>query len=308
MISDPKKIFSSLGLLFAAATGAYAQGTLVFANLAGGVNAPITNINGQRIVLSSGSYLADLYYSTVTNAPTDTFIAAHFNTPFSTLTLGGGGYFLGGIKTLTNVPGGTTIAAQVRVWDAYGGRTYEQAVQNGEAGYSQPEFLFVLSTPPQSPASMVGLRGFSLSWEIACFPFIDQQPQTQNAPAGSTANFGVHAIQPKILGLCPDIPLFYQWYFNFNPLPGATNTVLTLTNVQPSQSGGYRVIVRNVYYGSTYSVQANLNVLLNAPLLSALALNGTPGLNYTLQYATGLNAVSSWFDLTNILLTNNPQL
>src|SRR5882724_1041337 len=138
-----------LGSLLAVASGAFAQGTLVFANLAGGVNAPITNAAGLRIV-GPGNFVADLYYSANTSATTDSLIAAGFNQIFSTTTAGGGGgYFLGGTKALTGVTG--AIEAQVRVWDITKGATYAAALANGsDWGVSSPIFL-TLTLPPAAP-------------------------------------------------------------------------------------------------------------------------------------------------------------
>ena len=56
------------------------------------------------------------------------------------------------------------------------------------------------------------------------------------------------------------LPLTYQWYYNTNTLLSVgTNSTLTLTNVQPSDAGGYSVIVTNSY-GSATSVVAQLTV------------------------------------------------
>ena len=55
------------------------------------------------------------------------------------------------------------------------------------------------------------------------------------------------------------IPLNYQWQRNGNNLPGATGSALALSNVLPSQEGGYRVIVTNLVGAVTSSV-ANLSV------------------------------------------------
>jgi|SRR6185369_2310365 hypothetical protein len=143
-----------LGGLLAMTSGAFAQGTLVFANLAGGVNAPITNSLGQRIV-GPNNLLIDLYYSTTVGAATDTFIPGGFNVPFSTTTAGGGGgYFLGGTRTINGASG--TIVAQVRVWDSTKGGTFNIL---GEWGASSP-FSLTLTVPPASPAAMTGLSSF----------------------------------------------------------------------------------------------------------------------------------------------------
>ena len=41
-------------------------------------------------------------------------------------------------------------------------------------------------------------------------------------------------------------PLSYQWWFQgTNPLAGATNAMLALSNVQPAQAGEYLVVVSN---------------------------------------------------------------
>jgi hypothetical protein len=55
--------------------------------------------------------------------------------------------------------------------------------------------------------------------------------------------------------------LSYQWSFNGTNLLGATNTMLTLTNVQLTQAGNYAVSVTNLY-GSTNSANALLTVSL----------------------------------------------
>src|SRR5687768_3457556 len=100
-----------------------AQGTLNFSSFATGVNAPVTNYGGLRITAWLGvPYVADLFYSTTTNSSTFDFQAAGFNQPFSTLTLSGGGYFLGGARTINGVTG--TILAQVRVWNSAWGSTW----------------------------------------------------------------------------------------------------------------------------------------------------------------------------------------
>ena len=68
-------------------------------------------------------------------------------------------------------------------------------------------------------------------------------------------------------------PLSYQWKSNGVSISGATNTVLTLTNVQLSQAGNYAVLVSNVY-GGTLSSNAVLTVnpiLLCAPVPVGLA-------------------------------------
>src|ERR1041384_3885973 len=80
---------------------AHAQRTLGFANIANGINAPITNASGQRIS-GPGPFVADLFYSTNTNSVpnplgSDSFLAAGFSQGFSSA---GAGYFLGDRKSV----------------------------------------------------------------------------------------------------------------------------------------------------------------------------------------------------------------
>ncbi len=82
-------------------------------------------------------------------------------------------------------------------------------------------------------------------------PVIVSHPTNQTTTVGGTANFGVTASGTP--------PLSYQWNFNGTNIAGATNTSLTLTNVQFSQAGNYAVLVTNVY-GSVLSSNASLTV------------------------------------------------
>ncbi len=68
-------------------------------------------------------------------------------------------------------------------------------------------------------------------------PVITTQPmdQTNSANKNVTLSVGAYSI----------LPLSYQWYFNTTNIPGATNSSLTLTNVQSGQAGPYTVLVSN---------------------------------------------------------------
>lgn len=85
-------------------------------------------------------------------------------------------------------------------------------------------------------------------------PVVTQQPQSINANVGALVNFTVTANGT--------FPLAYQWLFNGSPIPGATNTALSLTNISLTHAGTYWVTVTNVA-GSTNSNPAVLTV--NSP-------------------------------------------
>jgi len=57
-----------------------AQGDINFANISGGVDAPITNAAGNRII-GLGPYVADLFWSSDTSTPIDSLTPAGFNQP-----------------------------------------------------------------------------------------------------------------------------------------------------------------------------------------------------------------------------------
>src|SRR6266481_662096 len=82
---------------------------------------------------------------------------------------------------------------------------------------------------------------------------ITAQPQSLALGVGANAQFTVSAS-----GIAP---LGYQWRFNGANLAGATNTSLTITNIQPGNGGNYTVVVSN-FLGSATSSVAVLAVLL----------------------------------------------
>ena len=110
-------------------------------------------------------------------------------------------------------------------------------------------------------------------------PFILTSPASQTNSVGSSATLNVSA--------SGDLPLGYQWRFNSNSIAGATNTTLTLTNVQLSQAGYYDVVVTNDA-GSVTSTPALLTVIM--------ALTGTnindPGEYGSLTNSSGVYTVS----------------
>lgn len=82
-----------------------------------------------------------------------------------------------------------------------------------------------------------------LSWNFAptnaTIPVILSHPQNSVVAPGATVTFSVTATNPP-----PGISaLGYQWLFRDRPIPGQTNSVLTLTNVGIDQVGEYDVLV-----------------------------------------------------------------
>lgn len=89
-------------------------------------------------------------------------------------------------------------------------------------------------------------------------PGILSQPTKLTVFVGQTANFSVTATGA--------LPLHYQWYYSTNTvLIDATNSTLTLTNVQLTNAGRYSVTITNLY-GTTNGVFAELTVNTHSSL------------------------------------------
>jgi len=69
------------------------------------------------------------------------------------------------------------------------------------------------------------------------------------------------------------LPISYQWQANtgggYTNIPGATNTSLTLANLQPADAGTYRLLAANSVGGPVMSSPASLSVL-DIPFVSAV--------------------------------------
>ena len=147
-------------LLFGTTSFVFAQGQVDFANLAPGLNAPVSDASGNRI-FGPSQYVADLFWSTNINASMDSLTPAGDKTPFASTNNYGAGYFFGGAITFYSVPG-AQILVQVRVWDTTYGSTYYEARDNGgEFGFSDP-FFVVPNPPPGTPSFLYGLQSFQL--------------------------------------------------------------------------------------------------------------------------------------------------
>ena len=128
-----KKLLLS-ALLVAATFSANAQGTVSFANIGGGVNAPFT-LDGAPIGAGSGA-VAQLQLADGTNVGDSAAFLAN-------------GLFSGGVRTIDGVAGGGSATLQVAVLDCAGavlGVSIQVTVKLGGAG-----------TPPSTPAALSGL-------------------------------------------------------------------------------------------------------------------------------------------------------
>lgn len=126
-------------------------------------------------------------------------------------------------------------------------------------------------------------------------------PTNQTVVVGANAGFGVSAN-----GIAP---LGYQWQFNGASIVGATNTSLTLTNIQTSNGGNYAVVVTNKLSVATSSV-ATLTVLL-PPSITAQP-QSSPNITGTTAVlsgsASGSAPLSYQWQLNGLALSNGGRI
>jgi hypothetical protein len=140
-------------------------------------------------------------------------------------------------------------------------------------GFMQPTFAgFSYDTDPASAAGLYRAGGFGIPNgrqggtndviftaanllgaipSVPIAPTLLSQPQDANRLQGDSVIFQVLAFGSS--------PLHYQWQKNAADLSGATNSSLTLTNLQVADAGGYAVVLNNPG-GSITSVVAQLTV------------------------------------------------
>ena len=145
-------------------------------------------------------------------------------------------------------------------------------------------------------------------------------PNITNQPVSLTNNVGSNPIFSVTAGGTG--PLSYQWFFNTNSaLLNQTNTSLTVTNVQLTNAGNYRVIVTNSS-GSVTSSFASLTVwqppvITNQPMSAtnivgnntsfSVVAGGFPAVGYQWYFNTNTplaNATNAALPLNNLQLSN----
>jgi pectate lyase len=119
--------------------------------------------------------------------------------------------------------------------------TYSVVVNNVAGSATSSNAVLTVDTSPVAPSFVT-------------------QPASQIVLVGGTANFSATAAGTA--------PIFYQWKKDGVPVPGATSTSLTMTNVQNSDSGSYSLVASNSV-GTATSSAAVLTVTAAAPIVNS---------------------------------------
>jgi hypothetical protein len=118
-------------------------------------------------------------------------------------------------------------------------------------------------------ANNVGQGGKTVAADAVRWVYSPNQeatsPQFLNPPQNTTVTQGEDAFFSVTAG--GSGPLSYQWYFNGNAIPDATDDTLVLTAVQPEHAGEYSVIIQNAL-GQLTSPPATLTVL-GSPVITS---------------------------------------
>ncbi|HEY0456615.1 MAG TPA: lamin tail domain-containing protein, partial [Verrucomicrobiae bacterium] len=144
-------------------------------------------------------------------------------------------------------------------------------------------------------------------------PVILQQPQTQAGIIGGSATFSVAASGGN---------LSYQWRFYGTNLAGATNSAVTLTNLQASSAGPYSVLISN-QSGAPPVLSSDAYLVLAAPVITvqpqsqtnnagstillSVSATGDPPISYQWRFNTvAINgATNSTYTITNAQFSNS---
>lgn len=169
-----------------------AQGTVEFGNrFAPEIIAPVSDAAGNK--LEGPGYQAQLYAGLTPESLTPV------GEPVSFRTGAAAGYWPSSTVVLAGFPPGETVRAQVRVWEAAAGATYEQAsAAFGGVGVSK---LLTIKlggdgAPPSPPALLIGLEPFNLRRICYVNDSSISNDEWASAP-GHEANDGLSPATPK---------------------------------------------------------------------------------------------------------------
>ncbi len=227
----------------------------VFDSSANGINSASTlTTQLYRRSGNTGTLLATLPFTSAD--PGSLVEGSRFKILSSPVVLSNGSYCIVSYGHSTGNPNGN-IDRQPKTWntDDGGGRlAFVGTSRFGSAGGVPGIFP---ATPDGGPMDRYAAATFEYR-RLTATPTIFGHPTNQLVRPGSNAVFSVAAFG--------NAPLRYQWFFDGNPLADATNSSITISNVQLTSIGGYSVAVSNAH-GGELSQTALLGLLVNPDIV-----------------------------------------
>jgi len=169
-----------------------------------------------------------------------------------------------------------------------------------------------VSTSSSTSVTYLENNGFIYQLGILVSPTISSQPSSITVTSGSSASFSVTASGTS--------PLIYQWYFNSNPISGATSSTYSINTTSPANGGSYRVTITNgagsvtsstatliVNTGPAITIQPNSqSVLTGSSITFTATATGSGTLSYQ-WYKNGSSisgATSSTYTISSVALAD----
>jgi hypothetical protein len=153
--SPLKTTYFIIGCFATCSLSTLAQGKIHFANLGGGVNAPVF-LPDCSSPISGSAFHAGLYAG-----PQNSLEPALLLVSDSVTTFASAGYFSLGFVDVAGVLPGQVAALQVRVWETSAG-SYESAAAGAGLHGKSNLFEVELGRPDGPPVALVGLQSFCL--------------------------------------------------------------------------------------------------------------------------------------------------
>ncbi len=265
ILTSPAALTATIGRPF---TGAVTVSTASLApvaanyaamNLPGGlVLDPVTGLLSGTPTAAAGSYSVPINVS-VGQSPV----------PCGVLTLTLQGTSAGGAPTLTSPAGAlglvntlfvytpvdpdfAPVAGSLPTWLTY------DAARRVISGYPTGAADFLISFQTMNAGQTDTGSGPSATLTVKVLAPDDSLPRITAQPVGGTAMEAGNFTFTAVASGAP--PPSFQWYRDGLAISGATNSALTLTGVQPTDSGGYTVVATNAAGSMTSSI-ATLLVL-----------------------------------------------
>ena len=165
-------------------------------------------------------------------------------------------------------------------------------VQSGDAGDYSVVITSGAETAASAPAKLT----------VSAAPTISEPPKSQVGFVGTAVSFKVVAGGTA--------PLAYQWFFNGQPIAGATDSTLTIPKVLTDSVGSYAVLVSN----SAGSVVSDVALLTSRQIVSD-PQKGINGFQFRISVPEGKQArlqvstdLATWTDLTPTPITGTADI